>query len=103
LQIAICGLRSAAGVGGVRLAEWRKAQSWTQEELADALGCSQPFVSLIERSANPQIPGREQMLNIYRLTRGEVTPNDFYDLPALDQLQLPIDAPSPAPLLEAAA
>jgi transcriptional regulator with XRE-family HTH domain len=74
----------------VRLAEWRKQQGWTQEQLAFELGCTQSFVSLTER-ANPQIPGRGWMLKIHQLTRGAVTPNDFYDLPPIGQLELPIE------------
>lgn len=76
----------------MRLAEWRDSQGWTQAQLAGELGCSQPFISLIERAIDPQIPSREWMLKIHQLTRGEVTPNDFYDLPALDQPQLPLEA-----------
>lgn len=87
----------------VRLVEWRKEKGWTQDELADALDCSQPFVSLIERRSNPQIPGRDQMIRIHRLTKGAVSPNDFYDLPPLGQLDLPIEDLDPAPLLERAA
>lgn len=87
----------------MRLIDWRKERSWKQEELADRLTCSQSFISLIERANDPQIPGREMMLRIYRLTRGAVTPNDFYDLPPLDQLDLPIGDASDAPLLEQAA
>lgn len=70
----------------------------TQDELACELGCGQAFISGIERHGG-QIPRRDWMLKIYRLTRGAVTPDDFYDLPPIDQLDLPIDPP-PAPLLE---
>lgn len=95
----------------MRLAEWRKQQGWTQDELAARLDCSQPFVSLIERAADPQIPGRDWMIKIYQLTKGAVSPNDFYDLPALGQLELPIgtpgelslfDRPEAVPFLDAA-
>lgn len=84
----------------MRLAEWRKEQGWTQDELAAALDCSQPFISLIERRTGGQIPSRDWMLKIWRLTKGLVAPNDFYDLPPIGQLELPMEA-TPAPLLDA--
>jgi transcriptional regulator with XRE-family HTH domain len=99
LQIAIKGASAGRG-SGVRLAEWRKQQGWTQDELAGQLDCSQSFVSLIERATDPQIPGRDWMVKIYQLTRGAVAPNDFYELPPIGQLELPIE-PSPAPLFDA--
>jgi transcriptional regulator with XRE-family HTH domain len=86
----------------MRLVQWRIDKGLTQRQLADELGCSQPAVSLIERATERPngngIPTRDLMLKIYRVTVGAVTPNDFYDLPALDQLQLPIA--EPAPLLD---
>lgn len=88
----------------MRLAEWRRSKEMTQRDLADALDCGQSFISSIERHGG-QIPGREWMLKIYRLTRGEVSPDDFYNLPSIDQLELAIDGPAeptPAPLLEGA-
>lgn len=84
----------------VRLAKWREGKM-TQGQLADALGCSQPFISLIERRTDPQIPSREWMLKIWKLTKGLVGPNDFYDLPPIGQTELALDAPAAAPLLKA--
>lgn len=71
----------------MKLAAWRKAKGWTQDNLAEALGCSQPYVSQIERAADPIIPGPELMRKLYVLSLGEVQPNDFYDLPALELLE----------------
>lgn len=65
----------------MRLADWRKAKGWTQAELARALGVTQPYVSTMERSRKPAIPGPGLMAEIYNLTAGEVGPNDFYELP----------------------
>lgn len=48
-----------------------------------------------------RIPGRDFMVEIYKLTRGAVTPDDFYDLPPIGQLELPMAPPAPAPLLDA--
>jgi transcriptional regulator with XRE-family HTH domain len=86
----------------MRLAEWRIGQGMTQAQLADRLGCEQSFISQIERATDPMIPRRRWMLAIYRLTWAAVTPNDFFDLPELEQLALPMDdqAAAPAPLLE---
>ncbi len=75
----------------------------TQVELATALQVSQPAVSYFERWPNAQVPrDPEILLRIYRLTQGAVTPNDFYHLPDLDQMDLPIDDAAPCPLLERA-
>jgi transcriptional regulator with XRE-family HTH domain len=86
----------------MRLAKWREEQELSQADLAEKLGCDQSFISRIERAVGPQIPSRGWMLKIHQLTRGEVTPNDFYDLPPIDQLQLPMEAPAPAPLFDQA-
>lgn len=67
----------------MRLAQWRKVKGWTQTQLADELGVSQPYVSDMERASSPSIPGPSVMIEIFILTRGAVQPNDFYDLPAL--------------------
>lgn len=80
----------------MRLAEWRKQQGWKQDRLAAELDSSQPFVSEIERAVDPKIPGRNLMVRIWRLTRGAVAPNDFYDLPPIGQLKLPMEAALPS-------
>lgn len=67
----------------MRLASWRKQRGWTQMQLAEELGVSQPYVSDMERAANPSIPGPSVMIAIFELSRGAVQPNDFYSLPAV--------------------
>lgn len=52
-----------------------------QAALADLLGCSQSYVSQIERATDPIVPGPAIMIAIFQLTGGEVQPNDFYELP----------------------
>lgn len=64
----------------VRLADWRKINGLTQEDVANAL---QPAVHWLTVSAWEQgrkLPSRGAMLAIYALTDGAVQPNDFYDL-----------------------
>jgi transcriptional regulator with XRE-family HTH domain len=82
----------------MRLAEWRKQEGYDQQQLADALGITQPTVSYLERSPDraigkPQVPKPDLMRRIWTLTRGAVTPNDFYDLPPIGQMELPDLAP----------
>jgi len=81
-------------------------EGFSQQELADALGCTQSFISNIERASDPQIPrNRDFYAKVYALTRGEVDANSFIfpdGFPSVDQLALPLK-PEPAPLFEAAA
>lgn len=84
----------------MRLAEWRKQEGYTQQRLADELETAQSWIALIERSNDAKVPAPELMRRIYRLTRGAVTPNDFYDLPAIGQLELQdLAVSTDAPLL----
>lgn len=70
----------------MKLAEWRRTQSMTQQDLADALGC---IVTTIARyEAGRRKPDDATMLAIYHFTDGAVQPNDFYDLPAIAAAQL---------------
>jgi hypothetical protein len=46
-----------------------------------------------------RIPSARFMTAIWRFTRGDVVPNDFYDLPPIGQMALPFAA-GPAPLLD---
>lgn len=86
----------------MRLAKWREEQDLSQAALAELLGCDQSYISRIERAVSPQIPSRGWMLKIHNVTHGVVSPNDFYDLPPIGQLELPME-PAPAPLLDACA
>lgn len=60
---------------------WRRREQMTQAELAEELGCSQSYVSQMERAVDPIIPGPAIMIALYELSYGEVDPNSFYDLP----------------------
>lgn len=92
----------------MRLAEWRKQEGYNQQQLADALGVTQPTISYWERSddraiGSPKVPSPDVVKRIWTLTRGAVAPNDFYDLPPIDQLELPdMGSPDGVPLLAAA-
>lgn len=78
----------------MRFDQWRKAQGYTQQQVADRLGVSQPVISQLEAD-DPQVRGRDFIFRIWKLTRGDVTPNDIYDLPPIDQLELPISDDAP--------
>lgn len=69
----------------MKLAAWRKKKCWTQAQLAEALGCSQSYVSQIERANDPLIPGKDLAARLYEISDGAVEPNDFYDLPTLSR------------------
>jgi transcriptional regulator with XRE-family HTH domain len=46
---------------GKRIADLRRAKRLTQEQLAEAVGCSVEFISLVERGVNaPSIAGLEK-------------------------------------------
>lgn len=53
---------------GRRIAELRRDQGLTQERLAEAIGCSVEFISLVERGINaPSVAGLEtfaEVLNV---------------------------------------
>lgn len=84
----------------MKLADWRNdVARLTQAELARELGVSQPIVSAMEADDNPRIPREKRVLvRLFRLSGGAVTPNDFFELPDLNQPELPLEA-GPAPLL----
>lgn len=67
----------------MKLVTWRRQEGMTQAELAEKLGCSQSYVSQMERAADPIIPGPAIMIALFELSSGKVDPNSFYDLPSL--------------------
>jgi anhydro-N-acetylmuramic acid kinase len=73
----------------MKLKSYRAIANMTQQQLAERLGVSQ--LSVIKYENGENIPSREQMINIFRVSNGAVTPNDFYDLGIgePDQLQPP--------------
>lgn len=69
----------------MKLAVWRRNQGMTQEQLAAALDCIVTTVARYE--AGRRRPDEDTMIKIFRLTDGEVQPNDFYELPDLRSLR----------------
>ena len=53
---------------GQRIAGLRKIKKLTQEQLAEALGCSVEFISLVERGVNaPSVAGLEKFAKILKV------------------------------------
>ena len=53
---------------GQRIAALRKVQKLTQERLAEAIGCSVEFISLVERGVNaPSVAGLEKFAKILKV------------------------------------
>jgi len=53
---------------GHRIATLRKARKFTQEQLAEAVGCSVEFISLVERGVNaPSVAGLEKFAKILKV------------------------------------
>lgn len=64
----------------MKLAEWKSQNGHTDESLAALIGdCSASSIQKWLRGE--RIPREEQMLRIFEVTKGDVTPNDFYQLP----------------------
>jgi transcriptional regulator with XRE-family HTH domain len=53
---------------GQRIASLRKANKLTQDQLAEAVGCSVKFIGLVERGVNgPSIAGLEKFAKALRI------------------------------------
>jgi transcriptional regulator with XRE-family HTH domain len=53
---------------GKRIADLRRANKLTQEQLAEAVGCSVQFISLVERGVNaPSVAGLEKFSKVLRV------------------------------------
>jgi transcriptional regulator with XRE-family HTH domain len=52
---------------GQRIASLRKARKLTQEQLAEAIGCSVEFISLVERGVNaPSVAGLDKFAKVLK-------------------------------------
>jgi transcriptional regulator with XRE-family HTH domain len=79
------------------LREWRERNGKSQQDVARLVGAANAtVVSRWERGVH--LPRKDEMVRLYVLTRGEVPPNSFYDLPDLASLLA-----DPAPGAQAAA
>jgi transcriptional regulator with XRE-family HTH domain len=53
---------------GQRIAALRRARKLTQEQLAEAVGCSVEFISLVERGVNaPSVAGLEKFAKVLKV------------------------------------
>ena len=53
---------------GKRIADLRRAKKLTQDQLAEAVGCSVEFISLVERGVNaPSVAGLEKFSEVLRV------------------------------------
>ncbi len=53
---------------GKRIADLRRAKKLTQEQLAEAVGCSVEFISLVERGVNaPSVAGLEKFSKVLKI------------------------------------
>jgi transcriptional regulator with XRE-family HTH domain len=53
---------------GQRIASLRKARKLTQEQLAEAIGCSVEFISLVERGVNaPSVAGLGKFAKVLKI------------------------------------
>jgi len=58
---------------GQRIAELRRARKLTQEQLAEAVGCSVEFISLVERGVNaPSVAGLEKFAKVLGIEAKEL-------------------------------
>jgi len=58
---------------GRRIASLRKSRKLTQEQLAEAIGCSVEFISLVERGVNaPSVSGLEKFAKILEVVVREL-------------------------------
>ena len=53
---------------GKRIGDLRRGKKLTQEQLAEAVGCSVDFISLVERGVNaPSVAGLERFAEVLRV------------------------------------
>jgi len=60
----------------MRLKKWMTQKSINDEQLSQMLGISRPAVTMYRN--DQRIPKKEIMIKLRQITKGEVSPNDFY-------------------------
>lgn len=86
----------------MKLRAWREGEGLSRREVAEQLSTDTATIYRWELDAghsDKRIPTVGFMGRIHQLSRGAVAPNDFYDLPPIDQLELPIERGDDAPTL----
>ena len=74
--------RSGSALRAWRLAQLRNGRRMTLEAAATMVGVTRSAWNDWEKGK--RTPGQVLMRELYTLTGGAVTPNDFYELPDLD-------------------
>jgi len=82
-----------------RLLSWLKANAVTYEQFGERI--ERDHSAVARYVAGKSIPSPTTMVRIYVETRGEVQPNDFYDLPDLAGVIPPDDVPPSGDLVAA--
>lgn len=69
----------------MKLKAWRKAWRVTPFEVAEALDCTRQAVHVYERELGDggRLPPSDKLEALIRFTGGAVTPNDWFDIPAI--------------------
>jgi transcriptional regulator with XRE-family HTH domain len=62
----------------MKLQDYRKQENKTQEQVAEELGVAQSNIASWENGI--RIPTKDNMQRIVAYTKGEVQPNDFYEV-----------------------
>jgi hypothetical protein len=71
-------------IRSMKLGHWIKKEKLTLEAFGERIDS---HVSSVQRYVTDErVPGKKTMVRIYVETRGEVQPNDFFDLPDLAEL-----------------
>lgn len=77
------GIADGKGCPEMKLAQWRRASGKSQLQVAEAIGSTAASIARYE--AGTRIPEAGAMRALYLLTHGAVRPDDFYDLPDLNE------------------
>jgi hypothetical protein len=65
----------------MKLGDWIERERLTLEAFGRRI--NRNYTAVARYIRGERLPGRKTYIDIYVETRGEVTPNDFYDLPEL--------------------
>ena len=74
----------------MKLSVWMKTNGMTHAEFTNAAKYSGHEISVFavnKWTTGARIPRRKEMQFIYELTNGQVSPDDFYNLPKKHELQ----------------